>query len=117
MIFCRLITNEMPVTLAQTIGQPANQLHRHDSRGAALLALPHIGTEAGRNRLFFGTVDKCNEVVLTSENFKRMTIKNTSVACNKACVCPVPRHMYVLLYDSNCALEIFLSSGARLIRN
>ena len=75
MIVYRLITNEVPVTLAQTIGQRANQLHQHDTRGAALLAPPHIRTEAGQNRLCFGAVDKCNEVLRTSGNFNRMKIK------------------------------------------
>lgn len=84
MVVYRLIAHEVPVTLAQTIGQPANQHHQHDTRGAALLALPNIRTEAGRNRLCFGAVEKCNEILRTRGNFNRTAIKTHLRSMNEA---------------------------------
>ena len=75
MVVHRLITHDMPVTLAETIGPPACEHHQHDTRGAALLTLPNIRTEKGRHSLSFSAVRMLNEVLQTHGTVSRAVIK------------------------------------------
>ena len=71
----RLISLQLPATLAQTIGPPARQLHQHETRGAGRLAVPSIRTEAGRRRLCHSGVTKYNEVITSQATVSKRSTK------------------------------------------
>ena len=71
----RLISLQLPATLAQTIGPPARQLHQHETRGAGRLAVPSIRTEAGRRRLCYSGVTKYNEVITSQATVSKRSTK------------------------------------------
>ena len=71
----RLLTLQSPACLAETIGLPANQQHRYNTRGAGCLVVPRIHTEAGRRRLCYSGVMAYNRTLGAQREISKGTVK------------------------------------------
>ena len=83
----RLLTLQLPAPLAQTIGPPANQQQRYNTRGADRLLVPRIHTEAGRRRLCYSGVIAYNNVLEAQGAISKGAIKKYLADSRLNCMC------------------------------